>query len=125
MEPAGGVRAGGPDVFRHGGGEGEDVVAEVELQFVDTADGETGVGAQLRGGGRGDNTGGSQGFGCGEFDPQPAVEFCLVGPERGHSRAGVAGNHQHSTGWLKLRRAATPLRQHRSPYDDRRTAEGV
>ena len=96
MEPAGGVGASGLDVFGDGGGEGEDVVAELALELVDAGDVESGVGAELGGGGGGHDAGLDEGLGGGEFDVEPAVELCLVGPEGGHRRAGVAGDHWNS-----------------------------
>ena len=45
VEPAGGVGAGGLDVFGDGGGEGENVVAKFAFEGVDTVDGEGSVGA--------------------------------------------------------------------------------
>ena len=94
MQPAGGVGvAGGGHFFGDGGGEGDDVVLDFALDFVDAGDVEAGVGAQGCGGFGWDFAGFGQGFARGQLHFEPLREAVFVGEDAAHFGARVAGNH--------------------------------
>ena len=92
MEPAG-MRA---DDLCDGGGEGDDIVADLGFDFMDALEAEVGALFDGPGGFFGNQPGFGQSFGGGDFDRKPSAEAVFVAPDAGHLGAGVAGNHVRS-----------------------------
>src|ERR1700679_3225220 len=91
VEPAGVF--GVVDVLGYGGGEGDDVVTDFGLDFVDAVYGDSaavadGVGCGLR-----DEAEFREGLGGGDLYGEPALVFVGVGPDATHLGACVAGDH--------------------------------
>jgi len=86
VEPAG-LRS---DDFGDRGGEGDDVVADFGLDFLDALQAEIGALADGFGGVFGDNASLGQGFGGGDFHREPGAEAVFIVPDAAHFRAGVA-----------------------------------
>ena len=87
---------GGGHGFGHRGGEGDDVVLDVALDFVDALDVEAGVGAQEARGLVGDHAEFGEGLAGGELDFEPLLELVLVAPDPAHFGPRVSGNHDLS-----------------------------
>ena len=92
VEPAGVL--GVVDVLGDGGGEGDDVVADLGLDLVDAVDGEVALVADGVGGGLRDEAELGEGLGGGDFDREPAAVFVGVGPDAAHRGASVTGDHR-------------------------------
>ena len=97
VEPAG-MRA---DDFGDGGGEGDDVVADLGFDLVDALDAEVGALADGVGGVFGDEAGFGEGLGGGDFDGEPGAEAVFVAPDAGHLGAGVARDHGGVLLWVR------------------------
>ncbi len=97
VEPAGGffiLMRRRVDLLGDGGGEGDDVVADLVLDFVDASDGEVAAGGDGVGGSLGDEAETGEGLGCGGLDREPAAELVFVGPDAAHGRTCVTGDHR-------------------------------
>ena len=86
MKPAG-VR---PDDFSHGGGEGDDIVADFRFDLgnpvqVEVSPLANGPGSVLR-----HHAGFGQSFRGRDFDRQPGAKAILIAPDAAHVRAGIA-----------------------------------
>ena len=99
VEPAGGFfgcEGRRVDLLGDGGGEGDDVVANLGLDFVDAGDGEVAAGGDGVGGGLGDEAESGEGLRGGGLDGEPRAELVLVGPDAAHGRTCVTGDHRDS-----------------------------
>ena len=75
--------------FSDSGGEGEDIVSGVGLNFMDPLDGETGALTEFCSGFYGHDAGSGKGIGCGELDLEPVAVLTFFGPDDGHLWTGV------------------------------------
>ena len=104
----------GADDFGEVGQEGDDVVLGLALDLVDAGDVEGGVlglGPDRLGGLLGDDAELGQGVRRVRLDLEPDLEPGLRLPDRGHFRAGVAGDHQTAPGrWAGGPRGRRPAK---------------
>jgi hypothetical protein len=94
VQPAG-FRA---DLFRHRGGEGDDVVLHLSLDLLNAGDVDISVGADGPGGGMGHDAGLGQGLGGGGFDFEPHAVLVFLTPDPAHGRAGVTSDQPKPPG---------------------------
>ncbi len=87
---------GGGHAFGNGGGEGDDVVLHLALNFQDAMHVEAGVGAEEAGGVAGHHTKVGQRFGGGQFHFQPLLKLVLFAPDVAHGGPRVSCNHNFS-----------------------------
>jgi hypothetical protein len=76
--------------------EGDDIVADFGLDFIDAVDGEVAAVADGVCGGLGDEAETGEGLRGGGLDVEPAAELVFVGPDSAHGRACVTGDHKGS-----------------------------
>ena len=80
------------DLFRHGGGEGDDVVLDLGLDLLNAGDVDISVGANGPRGRVGHDAGLGQDLGGGGFDLQPHAVLVFFTPDPAHGRAGVTSD---------------------------------
>ena len=97
MQPAGGFLGGEGrrvDLLGDGGGEGDDVVADLGFDLVDASDGEVAAGGDGVGGGLRDEAETGEGLRGDGLDREPRAELVFVGPDAAHGRTCVTGDHK-------------------------------
>jgi len=77
--------------------EGDDVVADLLLDFEDPVGVDVGVGGEQGGGVGGDVAPFGQDLRSGELDGEPGAVLAVVTPDFAHGGPGIAGDHRSSS----------------------------
>jgi hypothetical protein len=99
----------GTDALGDRSGKGENVVPRLGFDLVDAFDGEAGTLRRASAAAAdGNDAGAGRARGRGELHAQPVLVLALLGPDGGHRRPGVAGDHELS--WRMQARGTRGIR---------------